>query len=595
MNDDLVSSPSINPTDPAKSPTLPENPKPEIAISPPSIAVSGDSISTNIPLEPPPSSTNITPPPSSQETPPPHIVSPISGGKSRVKVILSAIALLLFLASIPAAVFLIQQRQEISKKAAESAPSCPAGFQDLGTYGECCDCQKAVEVRYCKNPDTGEETWTKSDCVHDASNCTQNCPPPGGQTCTYGQTCDASGHSGTQSCTGTVQNGECKYDPGVSPNCSSCTWCGDGNCGGGEGIENCPQDCGAPSGTWYQCVTDGPEPNLPCGSCSVTNVGPGTMTFSCELDCGGSASRCPGGSAGSYSIAHHWQRCQKAGTNACTETSGASDYITSGTLGGPGPWTISGQSTVNGSGTFTNPGCGRVQVDVQMSAAGTNVAGGVYDTGKDCLGPIPTPTPTPTPGPSGITCNTSEISLSVSPSTVEVGQSINFIINGNASTWIGDDYQGAVINCSGSWNYRTCAANKSGTYTWTHTWKNCIENVNNCSGLCSKTASFTITAPPSPTAQCLAIKAYNTSWSLLDTSKLSQLKTGDTVRFAVLGQTSSGNFEKARFRVNSTSWLPETTTKKPNTEEFYVEYTIPSGVTSFNVEAEIYHPTLGWQ
>jgi hypothetical protein len=103
------------------------------------------------------------------------------------------------------------------------------------------------------------------------------------------------------------------------------------------------------------------------------------------------------------------------------------------------------------------------------------------------------------------------------------------------------------------------------------------------------------TPPPDVSAQCQSIKVYDLSWGLLDATKLSLLQTGDTIRFAVLGQTTSGTFDKARFRINSATWLTETTTKKPGTEEFYIEYTLPAGVTSFNVEAEINHQSLGWQ
>lgn len=103
----------------------------------------------------------------------------------------------------------------------------------------------------------------------------------------------------------------------------------------------------------------------------------------------------------------------------------------------------------------------------------------------------------------------------------------------------------------------------------------------------------TPTPTPAVTAQCREIKAYDTSWNLLDAAKLSQLKTGNIVRFAVLGQTNTGTISKARFRVNTGTWQ-ETTTKKPGTEEFYTEYTLPAGLTSFKVEAEVFHSTLGW-
>lgn len=188
--------------------------------------------------------------------------------------------------------------------------------------------------------------------------------------------------------------------------------CGNGACDApGETSTNCPQDCGggapvAPpptsGGNWNQCTSStGP---IPCGSCLVKSVEPGTMTFGCELNCGGSAGNCPGGSAGNYTIAHRWFHCKNKGSAPCGPGTGSTDHDGEGNLGGPGRWDISGQNLINGSGTFPNPGCGRVQVDVQMSASGTNVAGDVWDSEIDCGGgppPSETPSPTPTPPPSG--------------------------------------------------------------------------------------------------------------------------------------------------------------------------------------------------
>ena len=99
--------------------------------------------------------------------------------------------------------------------------------------------------------------------------------------------------------------------------------------------------------------------------------------------------------------------------------------------------------------------------------------------------------------------------------------------------------------------------------------------------------------PSSPTLACLNIKPYNTSWNALTVDQLKELKVGDKVRFTVAGTTTSGSFDKARFTINSVL-QPETTSKKPNTQEFYTEYTIPTGTTSFTINAEIHHTTGGW-
>lgn len=93
------------------------------------------------------------------------------------------------------------------------------------------------------------------------------------------------------------------------------------------------------------------------------------------------------------------------------------------------------------------------------------------------------------------------------------------------------------------------------------------------------------------TALCLNIKAYDTEWNRLSLSDLSSLKPGDTVRFSVSGDTSSGSFDMARFSVNSVS-LGESTNIKPDTNEFYDDYIVPAEIDSFNVEAQLHHLEL---
>jgi hypothetical protein len=95
--------------------------------------------------------------------------------------------------------------------------------------------------------------------------------------------------------------------------------------------------------------------------------------------------------------------------------------------------------------------------------------------------------------------------------------------------------------------------------------------------------------------QCLNIKAFDTSWNPLSASQLLTLKVGDAIRFTVAGQATAGTFDKARFTINGTL-RPEVTQTRPGSDptEFYDEYTIPPGVTSFTITAEVHHSTLGW-
>ncbi len=93
------------------------------------------------------------------------------------------------------------------------------------------------------------------------------------------------------------------------------------------------------------------------------------------------------------------------------------------------------------------------------------------------------------------------------------------------------------------------------------------------------------------TGSCLDIKAFDTEWSPI--TSLSSLVAGDVVRFTVAGSSSSGSFDKAKFTINGTL-RTEVSIKKPGTDEFYDEYTIPEGVTTFTINAELYHSSLGW-
>lgn len=104
----------------------------------------------------------------------------------------------------------------------------------------------------------------------------------------------------------------------------------------------------------------------------------------------------------------------------------------------------------------------------------------------------------------------------------------------------------------------------------------------------------TQTTPPSQTASCQNVRAYSESWTLLTSANLTTLEVGDDVNFCVTGAASAGNFNKARFTINSVLQA-ETTTKRPGSNDFCQLYTVPSGVQTFNVTAQINHETLGWK
>lgn len=114
---------------------------------------------------------------------------------------------------------------------------------------------------------------------------------------------------------------------------------------------------------------------------------------------------------------------------------------------------------------------------------------------------------------------------------------------------------------------------------------------------CENTGTFGEQTPTPPTsqvrAQCGEVVAYDADWNQLSSTQLSQLSQGDVVRFAVNGTATSGTFEKARFTINGVVQA-EVTEKRPGTNDFYDEYTIPASTVDFTVKAEIMHSELGW-
>jgi len=103
------------------------------------------------------------------------------------------------------------------------------------------------------------------------------------------------------------------------------------------------------------------------------------------------------------------------------------------------------------------------------------------------------------------------------------------------------------------------------------------------------------TTPPSKdvTAQCMNIRAFDTDWNELSTTELGELRVGDSVRFTVAGTTNSGTIGKARFIINGVT-RAAVTQKRPGSNEFYDEYIIPEGTTSFSIRAQLNHSTAGW-
>jgi hypothetical protein len=112
------------------------------------------------------------------------------------------------------------------------------------------------------------------------------------------------------------------------------------------------------------------------------------------------------------------------------------------------------------------------------------------------------------------------------------------------------------------------------------------------------TSTPIVTPTPTPTEtpiapSCIQVKAYDDSWTALTDTQLSALTPGDVVNFCVNGSAPSGTFDKAQFMIN-TVLKPETTTKRPGTEDFCQSYTILSTDTTVSVRSKIHHSSGVW-
>ncbi len=95
--------------------------------------------------------------------------------------------------------------------------------------------------------------------------------------------------------------------------------------------------------------------------------------------------------------------------------------------------------------------------------------------------------------------------------------------------------------------------------------------------------------------ECVQIKAYNTSWEPVAQENISSFIAGQTYRFSV--DPGPNNPIYANFRINDqadSSWCQgtitdnwcKTTSKKPDSKEFYIEFTVPTEGGTFTVKAE---------
>lgn len=334
---------------------------------------------------------------------------------------------------------------------------------------------------------------------------------------------------------------------GSSPRFSPTSDNGGGGGGGGGGSSGVAD--GTCLGPGQTCSSGKSYFDTSCSNtetrCGTQNSNPG---YTCREDCynaGGSGAECSSLPSCSYT------------TNACTAAGGT--CITANNC------TFNGRTAVNGGS-----GCGNASQVCCSSSSSTTPVGSTSPTTGYC----DRSAPDVAPGPNNKYCT-----------DVEEGYGCVTRSGVSGSCKIIDGSLGANTECK-------CATGTTTTIA---------------SPVSSPTSGGGSSPNPSLAAQCLNVQVYDTNWQQLTGTQLSSLKAGDKIRFVVSGTTNTRGLDKARFTVNgvtrpevTTSVRPENnpTFKAPSTDtnavNYYDEYTIPQGVTSFTVQAELHHTTLGW-
>lgn len=152
-------------------------------------------------------------------------------------------------------------------------------------------------------------------------------------------------------------------------------------------------------------------------------------------------------------------------------------------------------------------------------------------------------------------------------------------------------------SCADLWN--SLGANQCGQIDTVNENNVYCDPLNVCGSRIVDRANCSDTPPKKPppdtgfSAQCLNIQVFDTKWNKI--TDLSSLMAGDTIRLTVSGGTTKGSIDKARFTING-SQKAAVTQKRAGTNEFFDEYTIPDGVKSFTINAQLHHTdsSVGW-
>jgi len=518
-------------------------------------------------------------------------------------------SILLLGASLIGAIFLVKRNQDLRNNAAGSAPNCPSGTVSQRTYGECCACKKAKEVRECTLAN-GQKEYYSSDCVHDSDGCTNGCSSS--PTSTPGQSgcsesfCNAVGNESTcwthaDSGCGWI-DGRCtcnKSQPGVTitGNCDSFTVSG----GTARLSVAICKDEYYPGKTKSNCQADANK-GVGCAT-QMKEYGPGTHSISPNVSCGIYQVDATGNGWNCAKTGCHWDDAKcTASTPSPTPTLPPSPTPTKTTPAfSCDGLTLNGQNkditvflgdTIDLSANVSHYGI--------ISSAKVSSIGGRVADGTDI----------------------SRLSESSNPSASFTPDKIGvYAVEVNAY----DNSQCNYLCSTGKILYEnTIGPNRCVTdiNDWKNTGKNCTSN--NCiHWITVKKPVISNTPPPTPTptntpepsntptptptsgptysCNCTTVKLYDQEWTEILPSDVS---AGQTIYISVQGWKDYPVYkiDKGRIRVNKSSWLSsdETTQVVPGrTEEFYITYTIPVDGGSFKVEGEIHldgpEPGGRWQ
>jgi hypothetical protein len=479
-----------------------------------------------------PDDNNINPgsPLPSNGIPPVFTPSKPKGRFGRKKIILTILGLLLLVGGIGAGVILVQNNQDLRNRAYTPEGGICTKNSDCGT-GEICQ---------------------SGNCVKGSS---------GGNTGDNNNDNNNNGSKDSKKKSNTIADGQCLPD---NAECSSGNFYQD---------TSCPDllRCGLKSIADGQCLLQGEKCasdksyfDSSCVSNTRCGTEPTSISYSCREDCysaGGSGAEC-------------------SALPSCT----TSNKVADGKCLGPGQSCSSGKSYFDISCTNTETRCGTKTTSPtnpttpgQCSRVGL-VSSNTNSTSISITQAMKNACQDACSGANLYVAKYKCDGVNLSGGCQDSGQ----IVSQNAS--VGQSFSATDPTC-GSIQIDVGCKSSAGT------WGNVAFVSKSSSTACSNSST------PSPTgglaAQCLNVEAYDTAWIKLTSADLQNLKAGDTVRFTVGGTATSGSFDKARFTINGTL-RPEVTQKQPGTNNFYDEYTIPDGVTSFTVQAELHHSSLGW-